>query len=124
MIQIREIFNGVDGRPEQPGAPLVMFDDMCEQFTRLFPQQDNQYWGEKSLLKVLLNREGEEQPEAFLSDSLTRHSSEDEHTRRRAMIFMLLGLKSAAEEAIENSSQASIDDTKDSEDLVEDSNER
>ena len=66
-------------------------EEMCSQFSRVIHQEDDQYWGEKSLLRILLNRNNMAGKEAFVPDN--EDMTHDEHSRRRALISMLLGMK-------------------------------
>jgi hypothetical protein len=66
-------------------------EEMCPQFEKIITQNDDVYWGEKSLLRVLLSRTDIVGKEIFLPDN--DKTPYDEHVRRRALISMLLGLK-------------------------------
>jgi hypothetical protein len=70
-------------------------EEMCSQFEKILNQNDDLYWGEKSLLRILLSRTDVVGKETFLPDN--DKTPYDQHIRRRALISMLLGLKPDSE---------------------------
>jgi len=74
-------------------------DKIGEELPKPISRKDNEYWEEKSLLKVLLKREHRQLPTDI---------ENADHLDRRAMIFILLGMKAAATETLGDSSKVEM----------------